>query len=200
MGFVADALAETACILCSTFPTSASSRALAILTGSPFVSASTFAPSTAWTIGVVLALSGGVFRLWAFRALGRHFTFELALLKDHELVTAGPYAIVRHPSYTGLLALMWGTTIVIGSRGTWTREVLFADIIDAAMGRGGGEWTTWATFLRSFAGVSFAGQLFTAAGMMARTKTEDTMLKREFGKQWDEWAKRTPWRLLPGLY
>jgi protein-S-isoprenylcysteine O-methyltransferase Ste14 len=149
---------------------------------------------------MVLALSGGAFRLWAFQTLGRHFTFELALLKNHELITKGPYAIVRHPSYTGLLALMWGTTVVIGSRGTWTREVVFADLIDAALGRGAGAWSTWSTWLRIFAGASIAGQLLTAAGMMARTKTEDRMLKREFGKRWDEWAKRTPWKLLPGLY
>jgi protein-S-isoprenylcysteine O-methyltransferase Ste14 len=200
--FVFDALAESACIIATSFPSSLSSRVLMTLTGSPILPASLFAPSTSWTIGMILALTGGAFRLWAFQALGRHFTFELSVLKDHELVTTGPYAIVRHPSYTGLVALMWGTTLTIGSRGTWTREVLFVDVFRAASAAGTStsDWAGMAAWARWFAGMNFALQFVVAAAMVARTKTEDAMLKRTFGKRWDEWAGKTPWRLLPGVY
>jgi protein-S-isoprenylcysteine O-methyltransferase Ste14 len=48
--------------------------------------------------------------------------------------------------------------------------------------------------------MSLGVQALAVAGMLTRTKLEDQMMKREFGKRWDEWAARTPWRLLPGLY
>jgi hypothetical protein len=51
----------------------------------------------------------------------------------------GPYAIVRHPSYAGLLVLLLGTTMVVGGRGTWTREVIFTDVTDTTIGRGTGQ-------------------------------------------------------------
>jgi len=33
-----------------------------------------------------------------------------------------------------------------------------------------------------------------------RSKKEDNMLKKEFGKQWEEWAMNVPYRLFPGIY
>jgi protein-S-isoprenylcysteine O-methyltransferase Ste14 len=90
-----------------------------------------------------------------------------------------------------------GMTIAVGSPGTWTREVLFADIFHPMSGSSSPGWATWAGW---FAAVNFAGQLAMVAGLVARTKTEDAMLKKEFGKQWDEWAKKTPWKLFPGIF
>jgi len=54
---------------------------------------------------VVLALliTGMVVRWWAITVLGRFFTVDVAIHDDHQLVTRGPYAFVRHPSYTGAL-------------------------------------------------------------------------------------------------
>jgi protein-S-isoprenylcysteine O-methyltransferase Ste14 len=40
------------------------------------------------------------------RHLGRQFRVNAGLYEDHELVTSGPYAIVRHPIYTSLLAML----------------------------------------------------------------------------------------------
>jgi protein-S-isoprenylcysteine O-methyltransferase Ste14 len=47
-------------------------------------------------------------------ALGRHFSLTARTLEAHELVTAGPYAVVRHPIYAAMLGLLVATTITFG--------------------------------------------------------------------------------------
>ncbi|KAG1815473.1 uncharacterized protein BJ212DRAFT_1356793 [Suillus subaureus] len=42
--------------------------------------------------------------------------------KDYKVVTSGPYSIVRHPSYTGLLLQNIGTIIMYGSQESWMRQ------------------------------------------------------------------------------
>jgi protein-S-isoprenylcysteine O-methyltransferase Ste14 len=155
----------------------------------------TFAPSAAWTIGIILAIIGGSLRLSAFRALGRHFTFELAIFADHILVTSGPYALVRHPSYTGLLLLIWGMSMALCAPGSYAREVLWP-----AVRQGEAQHADWAVYAQVGAGAGLVVQLIVVGALIARTRAEDRMLRREFGKQWTEWAARTPWRLFPGVY
>ena len=45
----------------------------------------------------------------AVRHLGRQFRVHAGLYEDHQLVTSGPYAIVRHPIYSSLLAILAST-------------------------------------------------------------------------------------------
>ena len=61
-----------------------------------------------WT-GVFLFIAGGVLRLWPVFVLGRRFSGLVAIQPGHTLVTTGVYAVIRHPSYLGLLinALGW---------------------------------------------------------------------------------------------
>jgi len=61
-------------------------------------------------IGVVLLAAGGLLRLWPVFILGRRFSGFVAIQPGHTLVTGGPYGIIRHPSYLGLLVstLGWG--------------------------------------------------------------------------------------------
>jgi protein-S-isoprenylcysteine O-methyltransferase Ste14 len=60
-------------------------------------------------LGVVLAAAGGALRIWPVFVLGRRFSGLVAIQPGHALVTTGPYRIIRHPSYLGLLiaALGW---------------------------------------------------------------------------------------------
>lgn len=51
-------------------------------------------------LGTTLAVAGGLTRWWCYRTLGRFFTFQLSVRKWHHIITTGPYAVVRHPSYT----------------------------------------------------------------------------------------------------
>ncbi|WP_424630174.1 methyltransferase family protein [Bradyrhizobium sp. SYSU BS000235] len=61
-------------------------------------------------IGVALFAVGGVLRVWPVFTLGKRFSGLVAIQQGHQLVTTGPYAIVRHPSYLGMLlfVLGWG--------------------------------------------------------------------------------------------
>jgi len=71
------------------------------------------APSWA-LIGAALTLAGLAFSVWARRHLGRNWSAIVTLKEGHELVTSGPYALVRHPIYTGLLFGFLGSAIALG--------------------------------------------------------------------------------------
>jgi protein-S-isoprenylcysteine O-methyltransferase Ste14 len=65
-------------------------------------------------IGLALVVAGLAFSVAARIWLGRNWSGTVTLKKDHELIQSGPYSLVRHPIYTGLLLALMGTTIVIG--------------------------------------------------------------------------------------
>src|SRR6266513_3500604 len=67
----------------------------------------------AW-IGVVLCIVGLAFCIWARFTLGRNWSGVVTLKGGHELISNGPYALVRHPIYTGLLTMFVATVIVLG--------------------------------------------------------------------------------------
>lgn len=46
-------------------------------------------------VGTGLVIAGGVFRWYCYRTLGAMFTFEMTIEEGHELVTSGPYGVVR---------------------------------------------------------------------------------------------------------
>lgn len=71
-------------------------------------------PALLWC-GCALMLAGMLFRWWAVHVLARHFTVDVAIAADHELVRRGPYRYLRHPSYTGLLATFAGFLCALGS-------------------------------------------------------------------------------------
>lgn len=61
--------------------------------------------------GAVLALTGGLLSAWSRARLGRLFSPHLGVQKDHELVTSGPYALVRHPMYLGIIDFIIGSAL-----------------------------------------------------------------------------------------
>jgi len=61
--------------------------------------------------GVVLFVAGLILRWWAIITLGRFFTVDVTIEKDHQLVEKGPFRIVRHPSYTGVLLAFVGLAL-----------------------------------------------------------------------------------------
>jgi protein-S-isoprenylcysteine O-methyltransferase Ste14 len=58
--------------------------------------------------GIVLMLTGLVLRIWAARVLGAFYTRTLRTTTDQHLITQGPYHLIRHPGYLGMLLLWLG--------------------------------------------------------------------------------------------
>jgi protein-S-isoprenylcysteine O-methyltransferase Ste14 len=57
----------------------------------------------------ILCVCGLGFCFWARAILGRNWSGTVTLKEGHELVVGGPYRLVRHPIYTGLLAMLIAT-------------------------------------------------------------------------------------------
>ena len=76
----------------------------------PAVPAAAIRPGgAAFAVGVAFLLSGLGLRAWSFRALGdQYFSFAIAVSPDQELVTSGPYRLVRHPGNAGFLLISMG--------------------------------------------------------------------------------------------
>ena len=56
---------------------------------------------------------GLLFAVWAREHLGSNWSRSVTIKQGHELITTGPYAVVRHPIYTGILAGFLGTAIAL---------------------------------------------------------------------------------------
>lgn len=64
-------------------------------------------PLPAWLrwAGFIIGLASLVFLAWTQATLGKYFSPQLRLQKDHQLVTTGPYARTRHPLYSSLFGI-----------------------------------------------------------------------------------------------
>ena len=68
-------------------------------------------------LGLAVLIAGLAFSAWARQVLGRNWSGRVTIKEDHELVTRGPYAWVRHPIYTGALLAITGTALAYGRIG-----------------------------------------------------------------------------------
>ena len=127
---------------------------------------------------------GTCIRLMAYHHLGRFFRFEASIQRDHELIVSGPYSVVRHPSYTGGIVITCGLFPWHLSKGSWFME--------------SGSWNTMLgrLFLVLYFSAIFSIIFFT----LTRMSKEDKALRNQFGKKWDDWAKRVPFAIFPGIY
>ena len=141
--------------------------------------------SESFFCGLCLTLLGGLFRAWAQNSLGSFFTFELTIKPDHRLITTGPYSLVRHPSYLGSLVTKTGLTMMQLSKGSVLQDY----------GQLAGGWQMVA--ISGFRWMTAVYSLSIVLWMIKRTKLEDGLLKGQFGKEWTEWATRTPYRVIP---
>jgi protein-S-isoprenylcysteine O-methyltransferase Ste14 len=69
----------------------------------------------AWAL-VAVAVAGFLFAWWARLHLGTLWSGSVTLKEDHRVVQSGPYALVRHPIYTGVIAAVLATAI---AEATW---------------------------------------------------------------------------------
>jgi protein-S-isoprenylcysteine O-methyltransferase Ste14 len=63
--------------------------------------------------GAVITVAGLLFSVWARRHIGANWSRSVTIKENHELITSGPYALVRHPIYTGLLTALLGSAIAL---------------------------------------------------------------------------------------
>jgi protein-S-isoprenylcysteine O-methyltransferase len=66
-------------------------------------------------LGLSPVLAGAVLRDWAIVTLGRFFRREVTIAPGQRLVRRGPYRVLRHPSYTGLILVCAGYGLAFGS-------------------------------------------------------------------------------------
>lgn len=134
-------------------------------------------------IGILFISLGTLIRVWCFRAMNKLFTFEATITKGHRLVTTGPYSVVRHPSYAGLLLMDVGILCWFSSRGSFLRE---SGVMATMAGK---------IFFCSFGGL----MLVVLVALLKRATVEDAALREKFGDEWEEWARRVPYAFLPGI-
>ena len=75
-----------------------------------------FLPATPLLAGLGFALTalGLGFCVWARLQLGRNWSARVEVKRGHELIRRGPYRLVRHPIYSGLLLATLGTGLAVG--------------------------------------------------------------------------------------
>ena len=66
-------------------------------------------------LGLALCVGGVGVALWAIATLGRHYDLVLEIHAGHEIVRRGPFALVRHPVYTGLALHFIGACLATGN-------------------------------------------------------------------------------------
>lgn len=80
--------------------------------GTPFILRNAIAvPLALGWVGATLTVIGIAFAVWARFHIGRNWSGVPSVKEDHELVTSGPYAFVRHPIYTGIICAAFGTAL-----------------------------------------------------------------------------------------
>ena len=83
--------------------------------------------------GVAIYVVGGALRLAPVFVLGRRFSGLVAIQPDHTLVTGGLYAIIRHPSYLGLLLTALGWSLAFRALAGLAITALIALVLAARM-------------------------------------------------------------------
>ena len=135
-------------------------------------------------LGLGLGVAGSWLRWKCYQSMRSQFTGDLSIQKNHKLIKTGPYGFVRHPSYSGGLLVQFGRVCWFCSRGSWVRE---SGVLDTMTG---------SVFFYGLALFLWTMAVF-GVGRMGR---EDKELRRAFGDEWDEWARRVRYRLIPGVY
>jgi len=180
-------IAECAVILASHYPSHQISQTVLsalVFTSSDQTTLARLQPTNAFIAGTILVFTGAIIRILCFRKLGRLFTFEISILKEHKLITTGLYRYVRHPSYTGSVIHIIGAPMCHLSAGSWLMEC--------------GALKSPVVVLLGLFWLSLA--VTRAVYLVIRSKAEDEVLRKEFGKQWDVWAAKVPYRVIPGFF
>ena len=88
------------------------------------------ATRASYWVGVAVLCVGLAFAIWARRYLGTNWSGSVTVKENHELIRTGPYGLVRHPIYTGILTGILGTAVARGElRGVWGLAICTAGFL-----------------------------------------------------------------------
>lgn len=73
-------------------------------------------------LAVLITAAGFAFTLWARAILGGNWSGAVTIKVGHELVRTGPYRLVRHPIYTGVIVALFGSALA------WNQWSAFAAV------------------------------------------------------------------------
>jgi protein-S-isoprenylcysteine O-methyltransferase Ste14 len=118
------------------------------------------------SISFISVIVGAGLRKWSFITLGRFFTYQSPIRRNHRLVKTGPYQYLRHPSHTGLGLCVLGITWFLLNPKNYSSMPLLE------------------LFFRVYCWfVTLAFPLV----LYVRISGEGMMLEKEFGKEWQEY-------------
>jgi protein-S-isoprenylcysteine O-methyltransferase Ste14 len=66
-------------------------------------------------MSLLVIWAGMGLRWWSFWTLGRYFTFTVMTSANQPVITTGPYRVLRHPSYAGILLILGGIGLSYGN-------------------------------------------------------------------------------------
>ena len=66
-------------------------------------------------VGLAIAIASAAFAAWAMWSLGRSYGIRMDVFRGHSLKTDGPYALVRHPMYLGIVLFNLGASLALES-------------------------------------------------------------------------------------
>ena len=76
--------------------------------------------------GIALVAAGLLFCVWARIVLGGNWSGTVTLKEGHVIVRSGPYRLLRHPIYTGLLVAFAGSAVALGEWRGWLAVAILA--------------------------------------------------------------------------
>jgi protein-S-isoprenylcysteine O-methyltransferase Ste14 len=142
----------------------------------------TWTPYTAVCLFLIICV-GAPLRLAAYDGLGKNFTYLLA--PPDRLITTGIYHYMQHPSYTGLIIVIWANLLLFnrwdGSVACWVPPSITTSV------RGLGFVVFGVVFVLSAWTISFS------------VSDEEAMLGEKFGEDWERWHRSTK-RFIPGVF
>ncbi|KAJ8496218.1 hypothetical protein ONZ45_g12552 [Pleurotus djamor] len=133
----------------------------------------------AMVVGAIMCISGSLLRHSCLKTMGKMLDFKFRAHADRKLIISGPYKYARHPSYTGWFSMIIGVTLAVLAP-------------ESSLNGYGAPHMH-----KAVAGVQ---AVLTIAMLSIRMHAEEQGLRETFGKEWDKFAEKVPYYLVPGIH